>query len=218
MIYTGTSPIHSVYLGDTMPWGVYQGNLLVWKRDPEIVEFNGSSTYGLPAYWRYVDIIALGGGGGGREGDGAAARTGGGGSAGNWGTITLERGVTVPYDLGVLTITVGLGGAAGPKNSGGTSYPGGTSGVSSPVAGALVTASGGAGGTGVTGTPGGSPGSVVVDGVTYTGGAQAPSGSGRTNGNPPGGGGGGGAGGIFNGQTAGMAGADGKVWLRIRSF
>lgn len=186
---------------------------------PATTAITASGTYKIPVSSRYLDIIVLGGGGGGREGDGGVNRTGNGGKAGTWSAVTLERGVDIPWTAITLTVTVGAGGAAGAKGAGNvngnTANQGGATSVSLAST-TLASAVGGVGGSGTDGNPGESPGTYSFVGQNYTGGASAPSGGSRTVGNPPGGGGGGGAGGIFNGQTAGMAGARGQAWIRAR--
>lgn len=172
----------------------------------------GAFTYNIPAACKYIDVIVLGGGGGGREGDGGFGATGNGGLAGTYASATYQRGVDLPWTQSTITGSVGAAGPAGAKNAGNVtaSSRGGTT-----TAGAL-SAVGGDGGSGTNGNAGASPGNRTQGSMTMTGGATAPSGSGRTVGKPPGGGGGGGAGGIFNGQTAGMAGSRGQASFTAR--
>lgn len=180
---------------------------------PQATTYNSAGTYNytIPQWATHVDVIVIGGGGGGVQGNGGNGAAGNGGSAGSWNFRTLERGSDIPWATTVLSAVTGDGGVAGAKNN----TPGPGTGGQSYVSDGNITilGSGGAPGSGTNGTVGGSPGDVVVGDIVYTGGATAPSGGSRTNGNAPGGGGGGGAGGIFNGQTGGMAGAPGAVYL-----
>lgn len=163
----------------------------------------GSSTYTIPRWCNYIDIIALGGGGGGT---GGGTFTGNGGKASSWAYVTITRGVTIPWTALSLSVVVGDGGSAG-------SSFGGTGGTGSPsyvqYSGADLVRS--AGGVPTSGTGGGragdgvSPATLTLSGVTYTGGAS----SGNDTASYPGSGGRGG--GSFSG---GNKGGRGEVWLR----
>lgn len=176
-----------------------------------------SQTFVIPAWANFIDYVLLPGGGGGREGDGAFGGTGNGGDAGQFVSGTLVRGTDFAAGVTSGSVTIGGGGAAGAKGAGNVieSSRGGTTTI---TVGAFTTSAiGGAGGSGTGGDAGGSPGTLEYQEIVAVGGGTAPSGSSRTVGKTPGGGGGGGQGGMFNGQTAGMAGAPGYVWLGFRS-
>ncbi|ADX31961.1 minor tail protein [Tsukamurella phage TPA2] len=215
-LYVGPTLATDVYNGVTPADSVFLGNTEVWRRTPTLVEITGNNAaYPIPAYAAFVDVVILSGGGGGREGDGGAGATGNGGKKGQWSSTTLN---VAALGITTLNLSIGAGGPAGAKDAGNVveSSRGGTTTVA--WAGGSLSIPGGGGGSGTGGAAGESPGSYSYGGQTFTGGGTAPSGSSRTNGNPPGGGGGGGAGGIFNGQTAGMAGAQGRIWLIFRSY
>ena len=180
--------------------------------EPQLINYTsaGSYTYTIPQWATHIDVITIGGGGGGNQGNGGNGATGSGGGAGSWRFRTLERGTDIPWATTVFSAIVGGGGSAGGKG-GPNPGAGGQSYVSDGSI--TILSDGGIPGSGTNGNVGGSPGDVTVGGRLYVGGATAPSGGARTNGNAPGGGGGGGAGGIFNTQTAGMAGAPGAVYF-----
>lgn len=215
-LYVGSTLATDVYNGPTPASSVYLGNTEVWHRGAVVVEITSNSTaYPIPAYAAFVDVVILSGGGGGREGDGGFGATGNGGKKGQWSSTTLD---VIALGISTLNLSIGTGGPAGAKSAGNVteSSRGGTTVVSWD--GGSLSIPGGDGGSGTGGAAGESPGSYSYGGQTFNGGGTAPSGSSRTNGNPPGGGGGGGAGGVFNGQTAGMAGAPGRIWLIFRSY
>ncbi|AXQ63204.1 minor tail protein [Mycobacterium phage Collard] len=178
------------------------------------VELTASASYTIPAWCRFIAVVLLGAGGGGSGGDSGLNYVGNGGGAGQWATVLLERGVHIPWTAVTLDVTIGTGGSGAPTNTAGS---GGGSTVISIGGTVLLIALGGTGGARASltaqGASGRSPGSIVFEGVTYTGGGTAPSGSNRTVGQPPGGGGGGGAGGILGGGSSGLAGARGQAWL-----
>ncbi len=160
----------------------------------------GAFTYTIPQWCTHIDILALGGGGGGQGGGWVLANQGG--LGGLWAWTTIQRGVDIPWSTSSLSGTVGTAGngsstSASPSAGG----AGGTTSVTIP-GNATLTGSGGSGGngnaTGISnqrGGParGGNTGSenkdVLLNGVTYTGGAEQTS---SANGNAPGGGGPGG--------------------------
>ncbi|APD19162.1 hypothetical protein SEA_MITTI_29 [Mycobacterium phage Mitti] len=171
----------------------------------------GTYNYSIPYWCRFIDVVLVGGGAGGNGGS-AAGATGHGGFAGVWASITLERGVHIPWTAAVIAIVVGVGGTAGA--GGVVGALGGTGGTSSASADGWAGISA-AGGTarplvGLLHRPGDGPGNHVHNGITYVGGAESLNGAA---GNPPGGAGSGGVGGIFSGATGG-AGAPGRAWLR----
>ncbi|MFF0706971.1 glycine-rich domain-containing protein [Gordonia sputi] len=173
-----------------------------------------TGTYTIPVWCRYIDVVLLGAGGGGNGGDTGTGQAGNGGTGGAWTTITLQRGVDIPWTATAITITIGAGGSGGAKGSGNNGGTGGA--TTATVAGVgSSSAAGGAGGNGTGGgQTGASPGNTTYLGTTYTGGAAA-SGNG-TAGNAPGGGAAGGNGGIFGGGSAGGTGARGQAWITAR--
>lgn len=158
----------------------------------------GTFTYDIPYWCTFIDLVLLGGGGGGSNSVGLVAGTGG--QAGSFLTVTLQRGVGIPWTTPSISITVGSGGAAA-TNGGST--------TASATGMAPQTGLGGIQGAGMHGTTGESPGTVTYQGHTYTGGgAQTFAGFA---GNAPGGGGGGGG-----PLGAGGAGAAGAAWVVAR--
>ena len=150
----------------------------------------GSYTYSIPGSMTNFDVIALGGGGSGQLGNG--------GAAGVFAVGALAYGTSLPLTTTTLAVTVGSGGVYGPH-----------AGAASTVGGAGIGTLSAAGGNygQISGGTGRGPGSIVVNGNTYTGGAdQTLLGN---NGNPSGGGG---AGRISSGSNPGN-GADGAVWI-----
>lgn len=177
----------------------------------------GTTTYVIPVWCRYIDVVLLAGGGGGGGAGGNPLYPGEGGDAAAFVTQRLERGVDISWATGTLTVSVGDGGAAGVGGPiGGTASAGGPTTLSA-VGLSTITASGGRGGTGsAVGITYDQNGDGVVpvtfNGVAYNGGGPVMSGNG-TVGNAPGGGGRGGNAGIFLG-SAGGKGAPGQAWLR----
>ncbi|QBP29685.1 minor tail protein [Mycobacterium phage Typha] len=167
----------------------------------------GAYTFTIPVWCRYIDVILLGGGGGGK-GMATAGFWGQGGRAGVWTSVTLERGVHIPWTAIQITGTVGAGGTPGQGSflSAGNGGPGGAT-TASAAGWAGASAAGGAGGTAqnFTDNSGLSPGNRTHNGVTYTGGSLALIG----NGNAPGGGGAGAQ--VSTGN--GGAGARGQAWF-----
>ncbi|MGA5542693.1 hypothetical protein ACPCIR_12645 [Mycobacterium sp. NPDC051198] len=176
----------------------------------------GTYTFTIPLACRYIDVVLLGAGGGGASSGTFYTLGGYPGEAGLFATVTLERGVHIPWTAITITITVGVGGARGSGGFAGTagSVGGSTVLTYTNLSGATVTltATGGAGGianlTGTSDNTGRSPGSLTYKGQPYAGGA-AQSTTGAT-GNPPGGGGAGGK----NFGGAGGVGAPGGAWCR----
>ncbi|AKU45326.1 minor tail protein [Mycobacterium phage Madruga] len=170
----------------------------------------GSTTYTIPVWCRYIDIILLGAGGGGR-GLGLIGAWGNGGEAGKWYVVTLERGVDIPWTLISFTVNVGTGGNGGSQSG---SSPGSAGNPTTAVISGVgtLTGAGGAGGTGTLNYPGKavSPSSQTVAGQTYTGGGEQSSAA--QQGIPPGGGG---AGSIVT-FVSGGPGARGQAWIRAR--
>ncbi|MFD7247954.1 hypothetical protein ACFV6Y_39165 [Streptomyces massasporeus] len=172
--------------------------------------------YRIPVWCRYIDVVLLGAGGGGASSGTFYTLGGYPGEAGVYATVTLERGVHIPWAAIFITLTVGTGGARGSGGFTGTAGSAGgstiltyTNAAGSPI---TVTATGGAGGianlTGTSDNTGRSPGNRTYNGQPYTGGAaQSTAGS---DGNPPGGGGAGGR----NFGGAGGVGAPGGAWCR----
>ena len=173
----------------------------------------GSQTFTIPRNADYLDIILLGAGGGGGGHTFGSANGGTGGGAGSWATVTLQRGVQIPWSATTLTVLIG---AAGTGSSGANGSAGGsTSLILSGTT--LLTANGGTAGT-VNGafnpTAGGSPGNTTYNGTTYTGGTGGATQGGAAT--APGAGGGGGNSGVFVGNNAGGAGSPGRAWVVAR--
>lgn len=178
----------------------------------------GTFTYTIPVWSRYLVLVGIGGGASGMTGNGAINQPGTGGAAGKWSSTILERGVHIPWAATSITVVVGAGGAQPPSNDWAAAVAG--SATTFTASGSTVlTCAGGSGTNG--GTNGGgiregqAAGNYSVDGDTYTGGSDQPSGNGVA-GNPPGGGGAGGNGGIFGSRTRGGAGARGGAWIKAR--
>ncbi len=172
----------------------------------------GTTTYVIPVWCRYLDVVLVGAGGGGASSGTFYLLGGFPGSPGTWATITLERGVHVPWTTTALTFVVGAGGA---KGSGGFAGTAGGAGAATTVIGAGwagVSAAGGAGGpqhpTGINANDGPGPGDKTYNGATYPGGATQTSDGGT--GYAPGGAG---AGGANFGGPGGVGGAGG-AWCR----
>ncbi|UBV18806.1 hypothetical protein H8Z57_29505 [Mycolicibacterium fortuitum] len=173
----------------------------------------GTYTFTIPVWCRYIDIVLLGAGGGGASPGTFYTLKGHPGEAGTWVTVTLERGVHIPWTAITITITVGTGGARGSGVSvTGVAGQAGTATTVAVTGWSGASAAGGAGGgtslTGTTDNVGRSPGNIVYNDLPYSGGAAQSSNGGA--GNAPGGGGAGG--GPFGG--AGGVGAPGGAWLR----
>jgi hypothetical protein len=179
---------------------------------PQQTPFPASGTHTALGWSNFIDLVGVGGGGGG-EGE-ILIDIGAGGVGGTWVTQTLTVGVTntvasgmdIPVG-GVITVTVGQGGAAGPYFTPGSPGTATTfSWVDMAGATQTVTAAGGLGGQ-LTTNPysyGLSPGNISYQGQTYVGGPDA---YGISTGNAPGGGGAGGKPLLF-----GFAGAAGQGW------
>jgi hypothetical protein len=193
------------------PWGMELQTTIDFQPPLGITRFSrpGEFSYQIPPSATHLDIVMLGGGGGG--GAGKALFTGTGGSAGQWKTVTLERGMTLPLSQSTVNGTVGDGGKGGtykginPLNGADGYVTAVLTGTSQPG----FTAPGGIG-SGHTDHVSGDdtvPRSVEYNGVTYTGGGtrSTPGGSGETPG-------GGGAGGYP--LSPGGDGARGQVWIR----
>lgn len=151
----------------------------------------GSSTYAIPYWCKYIDVILLSAGGGGTV---------------TW--VTLERGIDTPWSTSTITITVGDGSSAG-GSFGGTGDAGAR--TVATVNGNTIEGIGGKAGPGTqAGQPVASGNTnsnkdLLLNGVTYFGGAVAN----VATPNPPGGGGRGG-----NSFSAGNKGARGQAWSR----
>ncbi|QKY78824.1 minor tail protein [Mycobacterium phage KingCyrus] len=165
-------------------------------------------TYTIPRWCNYIDVILLGGGGGG-GGGASTTQSGAGGGPGSWLTVTLERGVHIPFSLVSFVGQLGTGGTG--ANGGITPTTGGN-GNPTVIPSLSLSAAGGIG-SASSNQDGMSPGTKTYNGVTYTGGAAVTSGNG-TNGNPPGGGARGGNNGIFIPGSKGGNGGLGQAWFR----
>ena len=172
----------------------------------------GTYTFKIPVGCRYIDVVLLGAGGGGASSGTFYTLKGYPGEAGSWSTITLERGVHIPWTAITLTVVIGTGGARGSGGVTGTPGSAGAATVLKLDTATLLTATGGTGGianaTGTFDNVGRSPGSVTYNSQPYVaGGTQSANGGA---GNPPGGGGAGGS----NFGGAGGVGAPGGAWCR----
>lgn len=176
----------------------------------------GTYTFKIPVACRYIDVVLVGSGGGG-AGSGWFYTLGGvPGGAGSWATITLERGVDIPWTAITITLTIAAGGSSGVGGgpTGGAGTAGGNTVLSyTNLAGATatVTANGGVGGPitgGISVQTGQGPGNQTYNGQTYPGGANQTTAGGT--GNAAGGAGAGGK----NFGGAGGAGAPGGAWCR----
>lgn len=163
----------------------------------------GAGTYTIPRWANFIAMIALGGGGGGQA-SAAFGAIGKGGYNGEYGTMTVERGVDIPWSQTTMAVDVGAGGAAGVWD--GTGF--GKNGEASTVVTGAGTLTGplGAGGAGFGNNDGESPGNLNYDGISAVGGAVQ---TGNAAGNAPGGGGAG-----SPSFSSGYAGARGQVWFR----
>ncbi|ASR85912.1 hypothetical protein SEA_PEANAM_28 [Mycobacterium phage Peanam] len=156
----------------------------------------GAFTFAIPYWCEYIDVVLLGGGEAGTNG--SFAGNGQGGRAGLWFTITLRRGVDIPWTATTITGVVGAGGASNGANGGATTMA---------VAGVSGSAAGGDGGMGLLTPSGQGAGDMNYNGELYVGGAS------QTSLNNPGREpGGGGAGGGF--LSSGGRGGRGQAWIR----
>lgn len=180
---------------------------------PEVSTYTtpGTSTYTLPYWWRYLDIVMIGGGASGQTGNGANGQAGKGGNPATWVTVTLERGVDVPAMATTITVVVGTGGATPANSDLAGPNPGGYSLVTGS---GMSTVSSSVGFGTASGQNGASPGDVTYQTITRTGGSAGTGNGGSAT--APGASGAGGNGGFFTSRTRGGAGARGEVVLRVR--
>lgn len=216
------------YFADYPVTRIFHGDEYVWPPMSAVItpySAPGTHTFNIPDTAHVIDVVLLGGGGGGAGGANVGNGDGQGGNAGTWQTVTLVRGVNIPWATTSITVTVGAGGAGGVTTLTNGNAPGSAGGATTVVIPGYgtITANGGAGGSG-TNPPGGSttygksPGNVNWNNVPYVGGAVAgttdnPSGTG-TPGNTPGGGGEGGGGVVFGVASSGGPGGSGQAWIR----
>ncbi|AEJ95105.1 structural protein [Mycobacterium phage JHC117] len=194
-------------VGTQTPSRIFLGNDQVW---PEFTSATqqyttaGAFTYDIPANCLYLDIIVLGSGACGK-GMQFIDLWGPGGGAGQWNSVTLRRGVDIPWSVLTVTGTVGQG---RPSNGQGASLAGNPTTATITGYGSITGAGGVAGSSAGGGLEGKSPGNHVRNGITYVGGAAQGNIGGA--GNPPGGGG------ASHTTTfgSGGAGANGSVWVR----
>ncbi|AGI61685.1 minor tail protein [Mycobacterium phage BTCU-1] len=210
-IYLGSTALNNFRVGTQTPDRIFLGNELVWPAFTEVTQSftaAGSYTFSIPANCRYIDIIVLGGGGGGQASL-ALFNVGASGAPGQWNSITLKRGVDIPWSVTQITGSVG---AAGPGGLGPSILPGGAGGDTTANYGSgTITGPGGAGGLGWAsreGARGDSPGNLTFNGKTYIGGG-ASTGDNQA-GKPPGGSGSG----HYPGFGSGQNGAPGAAWFR----
>ena len=160
--------------------------------DPATQEYDSAGTYAfaIPFWCTTIDLILLGAGGGGTY---AEFSNGVGGGAGNWKTVTLQRGSDIPWAATTINVTVGQGGSGGTPSAP-DATPGGDTTASWDTATGTTqeVASGGGAGASAGGQSGDgpSPTSESVDGATLSAGAAQPALAAA--GNAPGGGGAGG--------------------------
>ncbi|AXH48785.1 hypothetical protein SEA_STEAMY_8 [Mycobacterium phage Steamy] len=202
----GSVDIKAVSLGETPAQRISLGDVLVWQAFTEFTRaFTtvGAYSIAIPAGCSKIDIVAVSGGCGGYDSWFGPAN---GGAGGKWAWKTLQLGTDF---LAGQTITGAVGGG-GAKNhaAGGNS----TATVNGVTLAALGVSSGnnlpGGTTTGI-GPSGGNANNgrnVLLNGITYVGGAD----SGGV-GNQPGGGGAGGYGGFGGGSLGGP----GEVWIRF---
>ena len=180
----------------------------------------GTVTCTIPVWSKYIVLAGVGGGASGMTGNGSINQHGTGGAAGKWNGVILERGVHIPWTTVSITVVVGAGGAS-PANSDWAAAIAGAATTFTATGMTTLTCAGGSGTNG--GTSGGgiregqAAGSYTIDGSTYVGGSDQPSGNGVV-GNPPGGGGAGGNGGIFGTRTRGGAGARGGAFIKAKAI
>jgi hypothetical protein len=200
----GTKP--KTYQGEFTGQGALSAQASFPPNGPDPQPYPNAGTYSYPIpYWcTTIDLILLGAGGGGTY-DAFGNEVGGG--AGDWKTVTLQRGSDIPWAATTINVTVGAGGAGGTLGvpQGG---PGGDTTASWDTAPGTTTETAPGGGAGASGSgptgEGPSPGSQSVGNSIFSAGtAQSATGAA---GNPPGGGGAGG-----DGLTQGGAGADGTA-------
>ncbi|QGJ97290.1 hypothetical protein PBI_ISCA_5 [Mycobacterium phage Isca] len=194
-------------VGTQTPSRIFLGNDLVWPEFTTVTQqftTPGAFTYNIPAGCLYLDIIVLGSGACGK-GMQLIDLWGPGGGGGQWNSVTLRRGVDLPWSTTQITGTVAQG---RPSNGQGASLAGYDTTASITGWGTLTGAGGRPGGEVGGGIEGKSPGNHVRNGITYVGGAAQ--GNIGGNGNPPGGGG---ASHTFTFGNGGK-GADGSVWIR----
>ncbi|QWY82304.1 minor tail protein [Gordonia phage Phishy] len=165
----------------------------------------GVAMYPIPVWSRYIDLVGLGGGAGGNGGGSFAGR---GGRASSWASVTIERGVDIPWSVTSLSVVVGDGGVRG-NAFGGTGGDGNPSYVQHSGADLMRSAGATAvGGTGVDRTGDGvSPDTLAFAGSTYTGGPPSTTDTASVPGS------GGRGGGSFQ---AGTKGGRGQIWARAR--
>ncbi|AYB69929.1 hypothetical protein SEA_MUCHMORE_7 [Mycobacterium phage MuchMore] len=215
-IYLGSTALNNFRVGTQTPDRIFLGNDLVWPAFTEATtEFTteGAYTYNIPANCRFLDIIVLGAGGGGQALL-AILNVGASGLPGEWNSVTLQRGVDIPWGLAQITGSVAKGGAGG---LGPSILPGAWGEASTANytllngSSATLTANGGSGGIGWAdrnGARGKSPGNFTWNGKLYVGGGAA-TGDNQA-GKPPGGSGSG----HYPGFGSGQSGARGQVWIR----
>jgi hypothetical protein len=191
------------------PWGMELQMTVSYEPPLGTARFTapGEFSYEIPPGATHLDVVMLGGGGGG---GGGTLITGTGGSAGQWQTVTLERGKEIPMGVAVLRGAVGAGGKCGGYN--GLTPKDGEDGFPSRFligTGQPQTAPGGLGSGHIDHVSGDDvgPRTINVNGYEYRGGGtrETPGGSGET----PGGGGAGGW-----PVSPGGDGARGQVWIR----
>lgn len=187
----------AVYVGNTEAREIYLGGTRVWP-ESTLVTFNyaGTSqsyqrTWTVPVGAKRVDLIVCGGGAGGSNGT-LVLGQGVGGGAGEWGRVSLVVGEQIAAGS-TVTFNIGRGGAGGgalntPVNGWGSDA------TYTALAGLVRPIGNGGKALASSNARGGSPGDLVFNGYTYTGGVGGSNnGTGPgTDGTAPGAGGGGG--------------------------
>lgn len=219
MIGFGSTELAGVYLGTTRLSRVYVGDAMVWQDyREESGTYTADTSYIVPDWANFVDLIGVGGGSSGCTGNGGNTQFGNGGMAGVWNAVTLQRGVHFSGVGVTLTIDVGAGGAQaansdGARNNGsGTKVSIGGTQVFEALPGTNSNTPGDAYGDDQDGA---SPGNYIYRMIEYPGGSGGTGNAGA--GSPAGGAGAGGNGGIFGSRTRGGPGARGQLWQVSRS-
>ena len=180
--------------------------------EPVLSTFDSATTYSypIPGWATHLDFVLIGGGASGQTGSGVLGGAGSGGAAGQWSAVTATI-ANMPEGTDRLDVIVGAGGPTAPNSDYGGPNNGTPSRIDIPGLGTLINSLPGIGT--VSGQNGASPGNIIFNGVTYTGGAGG-TGNGGNSTNPPGAGGAGGNGGVLGRRTQGGYGSRGRVFIR----
>lgn len=143
--------------------GAGSGTATFSAHDDAITELStpGDWTYQIPPWATVLDLVGLGAGGGGRGG--GLILAGSSGERGNWNSVSIFRGTSIPWSQSTLTgLHVGAGGAGG---AGGIAPSNGAAGGETWIVGYLSAPGGRGGGNGTSYTR--DPGHYVIGGVDY---------------------------------------------------